>query len=110
MRVLAQLNRRERIALIVCVAFIVATLVLSIADQMALIHITRTMINPNYQQLRYTGTIVTPDQAPGQCRFVQFDNKTSELRHAELGDCFGRPGVNSPYGRMESFRDAFSKK
>ncbi len=110
MRVLTQLNRRERIALIVCVAFMIATLVLSFTDRTSLVHITKTIINPDYLKLRYTGTIVMPDQSSGQCRFTKFDNKTSEIRHAELGDCFGKTKVNSPYGRMESLRDAFSKK
>jgi hypothetical protein len=110
LRVLAQLNNRERTALIICVAFIIATLALSMVDQTSLIHVTRTMIDPNYLKLRYTGTIVMPDQSPGQCRFVQFDNKTSEIRHAELAECFSKPGVNSPYDRMNSFRDAFSRK
>jgi len=110
LRVLAQLNRRERIALVICLTFIVATLLLSIADRTSIVHITRSMIDPNNQQLRYTGTIIIPDQAAGQCRFTQFDNKTSEFRHTELGECYGKSGVNSPYSRMESLRDAFSKK
>jgi hypothetical protein len=110
LRVLAQLNHRERTALIICVAFIAATLVLSIVDHASLIHITRAMIDPSYLQLRYTGTIVTPDQTDGMCRFVQFDNRTIELRHAEIAKCFGKSGVNSPYGRMDSLRDAFSRK
>lgn len=110
MRVVAQLTRRERIALIICVAFSVATLFLSFADQTSLIHISKLMIDPDYLRLRYTGTIITPDQAPGQCRFTQYDNKTSEFRHTELAECYGKPEVSSPYGRMNSLRDAFSRK
>jgi hypothetical protein len=110
MRVQAQLNHRELTALIICVAFMVATFVLSIVDRTSLVHATRMIVNPNYQQLRYTGTIVMPDQAAGMCRLVQFDNRTIELRHAEIAECFAKSGVNSPFGRMDSLRDAFSRK
>jgi len=110
MRVLAQLNNRERTTLIICAAFIAATLFLSFVDKMSLVHVTRMMIDPNYQQFRYTGTIVTPDQADGMCRFVQFDNRTIEFRRAEVADCFAKRGINSPYGRMNSLRDAFTRK
>ena len=110
MRILAQLNYRERMALIICMAFIIATLVLSIVDRTSLFHVTRMMIDPNYQQLRYTGTIVTREQAAGMCRFVQFDNRTSEIRHAEIAECYTDRGVNSPFSRMISLRDAFTKK
>jgi hypothetical protein len=109
MRVLAQLNNRERVALIVCATFIVATVVLTFIDRTSLIHATRLMIDPNYQQLRYTGTIVTPDHSPGMCRFVQYDNRTSEFRNTEIAECFGRSGGNSPFARLNSLRESFKK-
>jgi hypothetical protein len=109
MRILAQLNRRERIATAVCVAFIAATLLLSILDRMSLFHVARSMMDPNYQQLLYTGTIVIPDKIPGQCRFTQYDNKTSEFRNTEIADCYSKSRINSPISRMDSLRDAFSK-
>ena len=110
MRIADQLNSRERTALIVCLAFIVATMLLAIADQTSLVHVARTMVDPNYQRLRYTGTIVIPDQPAGMCRFVQYDNKTSEFRSTEIAECSAKPGVNTPFNRFDALRDTFSKK
>ena len=108
MRVLAQLNRRERTAIVVCIGFIAATLFLSLVDQFRVYRFARSIINPEYQRLRYTGTIIVP-QTMGQCRFTQFDNKTSELRGSEVGDCSNGTGPTSAGNRMNSLRDAFKR-
>jgi len=109
MRILTQLNRRERIALVACLLFIAATLCLSFVEQARVFHLARSMMDPESQRIRYTGTIVVPEQMPGLCRFVQFDNRDSESRRTELAECFGKPGINSPYDRMNSLRDAFKR-
>lgn len=109
MRILAKLNRRERTALVVCLVFIAGTLLLTYIERFPAFHLARSMMDPEYQRLRYTGTIVTPEQAAGQCRFTEFDNKTSEFRRTEIGECYGKPGVNSPYDRINSLRDAFKR-
>jgi len=109
MRIQAQLTHRERTSLIFCLAFMAATLFLSFADQNSFIHTARMMIDPNYLQLRYTGTIVTPEPTFGMCRFVQYDNKTSEFRNTEISECFSKSGINSPYSRMNSLRDTFKR-
>ena len=109
MRIRTRLSSRERTALIFCLAFISATFVLSFYDDTSFIHAIRATMDPNYQQLRYTGTIVIPEQTYGMCRFVQYDNKTSEFRNTEVGECYGRSGVNSPYSRMNSLRDTFKR-
>jgi hypothetical protein len=108
MRVLAQLNRRERTAIIVCIGFIAATLLLSLVDQFRVYRYARSMMDPEYQRLRYTGTIVVPNMQ-GQCRYTQFDNKTSELRGSEVVDCIGGVGATSAGNRMNSLRDAFKR-
>ena len=110
MRIADQLNSRERTALIICLAFIVATMLLAVVDQTSLVHTARTMMDPNYLRLRYTGTIVIPDQPQGMCRFVQYDNKTSEFRDTEIAECLGKAGVNSPYNRFDALRDTFTRK
>ena len=102
MRVLTQLNRGERTALIFCVALFFAILFLSIANRTTLIHIAKTLIDPNNQQLHYVGAIVIPDQASGLCRFVQYDNKSGETRSTELAECPGKLGVDSPSNRMNT--------
>ena len=109
MRVLAQLNNRERTALVVCLAFITGTMLLTLAEQVPIYQIARSMMNPEYQRLRYTGTIVTPEQVAGQCRFTIFDNKTITLQRSEVGECYSRPGVNSPYERINSLREGFKR-
>ena len=113
MRFLKQFNRREQTALLVCAVFIVGTLFLSLVEQSSLFQIfqfARSMIDPTDQKLRYTGTIITPHETSGLCRYVQFDNKTSEFRHTEIATCFENPGTSSPSGRMNALRDAFLKK
>jgi len=109
MRISAQLNSRERTALIFCLAFMGATLLLSFVDQDSFIHTVRSTMDPNYLQFRYTGTIVIPDQPNGMCRFVQYDNKTSEFRNTDVAECYARPGMNQPYSRMNSLRDTFKR-
>jgi hypothetical protein len=109
MHVSTHLNSRERTALIFCLAFMAATLILAFVDQNSFIHSVRSTMDPNYQQYRYTGTIVTPGQTNGMCRFVQYDNKTSEFRNAEVAECNARLGVYSPHSRMDSLRDTFRK-
>ena len=109
MRISAELSSRERTALIFCLAFMAATLLLLFIDQNSFIHTLRSTIDPNYLQLRYTGTIITPDQSKGMCRFVQFDNKTSEFRNTEFAECYNRPSSYSPHSRMDSLRDTFKK-
>ena len=110
MRVLTQLNNRERIALAICAVFIVATLLLTLIDRTSLVHATRTIINPNYLQLRYTGNIVVPDDNPGMCRFSKYDNRTSELRHTEIAECYDKSKENSPNARLNSLRETFKKQ
>ena len=56
MRIRARLSHRERNALVFCVAFIAATLLLSLVDQNSFIHTARFIIDPNYLQVQYTGT------------------------------------------------------
>jgi hypothetical protein len=112
MRVMAQLNRRERTAIIVCVGFIAATILLSFVDQFRVYRFARSLADPEYERLRYTGTIVVPTvpgQAQGQCRFTRFDNKTSELRGSEVANCFGGPAATSANDRINSLRDAFKR-
>jgi hypothetical protein len=108
MRVLAQLNRRERIAVVACLAFVTATLLLSVVEHFQLVHVARTMLDPNYQRMKYTGTIVLPGPERGQCRFTQFDNKTSELQKSEVAECYGRR-PNSPNDRINVLRDTFKR-
>jgi hypothetical protein len=108
-RIAARLNSREQTALIFCLAFMGATLLLSFVDQNSFIHSVGSTMDPNYLQFRYTGTIVIPDQPNGMCRFVQYDNKTSEFRNTDVAECYAKPGVNSPYSRMNSLRDTFKK-
>jgi hypothetical protein len=110
LRVLTQLNPRERTALIVCLVVFVAILFLSIANQTKLIHITKSWIDPDYQQHSYFGAIVIPDQVSGRCRFVQYDNKSGETRSTELSECPGKVGVDSLNNRMNAVQDNFYKK
>ena len=109
MRISTELNGRERTALIFCIAFLAATLLLSFVDRNSIIHTVRSTLDPDYLQLRYTGTIVTPNQPNGMCRFVQYDNKTSEFRNAKVAECFGRSGIYSPHSRMDSLRETFKR-
>jgi len=109
MRAIAKLNSRERAGLIFCLAFIAATLLLSLLDKSSMYHALRSTLDPNYLQFRYTGTIVTPDQVSGMCRFVQYDNKTSEFKNSELAECYSKPSVNTPHSRIDSLRDTFKK-
>jgi len=109
MRISAELNSRERTALIFCLVFMAATLLLTFIDQNSFIHTVRSTIDPNYLQLRYTGTVIIPDQPNGQCRFIQYDNRTSEFRNTEVAECYNRPSVYSPHSRMDSLRDTFKK-
>src|SRR5262245_59971091 len=109
MRVQSKLSRRERTALIFCVAFILATVALSFFDKSSLLYSVRVPFDNTDPKLRYTGTIVVPDQPTGRCSFTQYDNKTSEFRGTEYGECFGKPDVNSPFFRMNALRDTFKK-
>jgi hypothetical protein len=109
-RVVAKLSRREQTALIFCLAFIAATFLLSMIDQNSLFHAVRNRLDPNLLRNGYTGTIVTPEQAAGMCRFVQYDNRTSEFTNTEFGECLSRRfNVNSPNARMNALRDTFKK-
>ncbi len=108
MRLSTELNNRERTALIFCLAFMAATLLLTIVDQNSFIHTVRSTLDPNYLQFRYTGTIITPDQSKGMCRYVQYDNKTSEFRNTEFAECYNRPKY-SPHARIDSLRDTFKR-
>ena len=109
MRISNELSGRERTALIFCLAFMGATLLLTFVDQNSFIHTVRSTIDPNYLQLRYTGTVITPDQSKGMCRFSQYDNRTSEFRNTEVAECYNRPSSYSPHSRMDSLRDTFKK-
>ena len=109
MSIAKQLTGRERTALVFCVAFMMATLVLSTFDQRSIVHTVRSSIDPNYQDVRYTGTIVQPARASGQCRFTQFDNRTIEFMGSGIGDCFNNRNPYSPNERLNSLRDAFKK-
>ena len=109
MRISTELNSRERTALIFCLAFLAATLLLSFVDRNSIIHSVRSTLDPNYLQVRYTGTIVTPNQSNGMCRYVQYDNRTSEFRNTEVAECFGKSGMYSPHSRMDSLRDTFKR-
>ena len=109
MRALTQLNRRERTALVFCLAFMIATLVLSTFDQRSVLHTARSMIDPNYLDVQYTGTIVQPAKTLGQCRFTRFNNRTIEFKPSEIGECYGRSGASSPSDRMNALRDAFRR-
>lgn len=109
MRILKELNGRERTALVFCVAFMLATLVLSTFDQRSILHNARSMIDPNYLDVTYTGTIVVPAQTSGQCRFTQFNNRTIEFKGTAIAECYGKSGMNSPNDRMNSLRDAFKR-
>src|SRR4029077_14734996 len=109
MRITEQLNSGERTALIMCVAFIVATLLLAMVDRTTLIHTARMMMDPNYLQVRYTGTIVIPDQPSGMCRFVQYDNRTSGFGNTEIAECYAKRGINSPGNRIDALRDTFRR-
>jgi hypothetical protein len=108
-RDLMQFNNRERAALAVCALFIAATLLLTLVDRTSLVHATRLIINPNYLQFRYTGTIVTPDEASGMCRFAKYDNRTSEIRNAEINECNSKSKLDTPHSRLQSLRDTFKK-
>ncbi|HTS40602.1 MAG TPA: hypothetical protein VMH84_08700 [Xanthobacteraceae bacterium] len=107
MRFLTQLSRRERTALVICLGFIAATFLVSYAEQTSIFYYGRFR-DPEFQKRQYTGTIVIPEQNLGQCRFTQFNNKTSEFTRSEVGDCYSRPDVNQ-FDRMHSLRDAFKK-
>lgn len=109
MQVAKRLNNRERTALVFCTAFLLATMLLASVDQRSVIHSARMIIDPNYDQVRYTGTIVVPAKPSGQCRFTEFDNKTIEFRRTEIAECLARRGVYSPFDRMNSLRDAFNR-
>jgi hypothetical protein len=107
MRIAGKLSRREQTALIFCLAFIVATIMLSFADKNSLFHALRSTFESEHK--RYTGTIVTPDEVDGRCRFVQYDNRTSEFRNREVANCNSKPGMNAPNERMNALRDAFKR-
>ena len=109
MRISAELNSRERTALIFCLAFMAATLLLMFVDQNSFIHTVRSTLDPNYLQFRYTGTIVIPDQPHGKCRFVKYDNRTSEFRNTEVAECYDRPSSYSPHARINSLRETFKR-
>lgn len=109
MRFVSQLNGRERTALLFCVAFMVATLVLSTFDQRLIVHHARSIVDPNYLDVTYTGTIVVPVQQSGQCRFTQFNNRTIELKGSEVTECYNRSPMNAPGERMNSLRNAFKR-
>lgn len=107
MRIAGKLSRGEQTALIFCLAFIVATILLSLVDRHSLFHALRSKLDPEHT--RYTGTIVTPDEVDGRCRFVQYDNRTSEFFNREVANCNARPGMNAPNERMNALRDAFKR-
>jgi hypothetical protein len=109
MRIVSQLNGRERAALLFCVAFMVATLVLSTFDQRLIVHQARSLVDPNYLDVTYTGTIVVPVQQSGQCRYTQFNNRTIELKGSEIAECYNSSPMNQPGARMNSLRDAFKR-
>jgi hypothetical protein len=109
MRIRPRLSHRERNALVFGVAFMAATLFLSFVDQNSFIHTARMMIDPNYLQVNYTGTIVTPAPTSGMCRFVEYDNKTSEFRNTEIANCLRKSGPISPNSRMDALRDTFKR-
>ena len=109
MRISTGLNSRERTALIFCLAFLAATLLLTFVDQHSFIHAVRSTMDPNYLQFRYNGTVVIPDQPNGMCRFIMYDNKTSEFRNTEVAECYNRPSMYSPHARIESLRETFKK-
>jgi len=60
----------------------------------------------------HTGVITIRTGSGGQCRHLQFDNSTGAFWEGGSGEC--RPqvgsGTNSTEGRMNSIRDAFTKK
>jgi len=109
MRFVSHLTGRERTALLFCVAFMVATLVLSTFDQRVIMHQARSIVDPNYLDVTYTGTIVVPTPQSGQCRYTQFNNRTIELKGSALAECYRSSPLNQPGERMNSLRNAFNK-
>jgi hypothetical protein len=107
MRRLTKLSQRDKTALIFCFAFIAATIVLAYLDKNSLFHAIGAKLD--LQRAQYTGTIVMPDEVDGRCRFVQYDNRTSEFGNREVADCFKKPGINAPNDRMNALRDAFKR-
>jgi|DewCreStandDraft_4_1066084.scaffolds.fasta_scaffold08861_4 hypothetical protein len=107
MRIAGKLSRREQTALIFCLAFLAATILLSLADRNSLLHRLRGTVDS--QHTRYTGTIVTPDEVDGRCRFTLYDNRTSEFLNREVANCSARPGMNAPNERINALRDAFKR-
>src|SRR5260221_11051365 len=101
MRITAELNSRERTALIFCLAFMAATLLLTFVDQNSFIHTVRSTIDHNYLQLRYTGTVIIPDQSKGMCPFSQYNNRTKEFRKTEEAEYYTRPNSYSLNSRMD---------
>ena len=101
------LNGRERTALVFCVAFMMATLALAAVDQNSVLNTARSFIDPNYDDVPYTGTIVVPTRDMGQCRFTEFNNRTIEFTRSKLAECYLRGELYSPTARMNSLRDAF---
>ena len=109
MRFVSHLTGRERTALLFCVAFMIATLVLSTFDQRVIMHHARSIVDPNYLDVTYTGTIVIPVEQSGQCRYTQFNNRTIELKGSALAECYRSSPLNQPGERMNSLRNAFNK-
>ena len=109
MRFVGQLNSRERTVLLFCVAFMLATLLLSTFDQRVIVHHARSIIDPNYLDVTYTGTIVVPVRQSGQCRYTQFNNRTIELKGTEIAECYNPSPMNQPGERMNSLRNAFNR-
>ena len=109
MRFVSGLTGRERVALLFCVAFMLATMVLSTFDQRTIVQQARSIIDPNYLEVTYTGTIIVPTQNSGQCRYTQFNNRTIELKGSEVTECYRRSALNQPGDRMNSLRDAFNR-
>jgi hypothetical protein len=58
----------------------------------------------------YTGTILIPRPAGGDCRQYKFDNNTGVIQEGSVVACSSSLGeTNSTQGRMNAIRDAFKK-
>jgi hypothetical protein len=71
----------------------------------------RPLVDSATQARRY-GAIKIPDRLTDGCRYIEFDNKTGNLREFGIGECAEStsPGPNSTEGRMNAIRGAFSDK
>jgi len=109
-----RLSRLGVFGLLGCTAILVAMIAFVVLDVFpnSTDRARESPVQTDTRASSHTGVITIRTGSGGQCRRVQFDNSTGAFLEEESGECRpqGGSGTNSTEGRMNSIRDAFSKK